>query len=140
MAKEPITTRLDADTKREVENYADKHEIGQTEAARRLIRVGLANEGHPVTASDGGTKPLLERVASPRTVLGGVLLMVLSLAAMIPAGELAQAGAYTPALGLLLVATVAAVMAAIVIWASALAQLALARPLRALILPRSETA
>jgi hypothetical protein len=53
MAKEPLTTRLDADTKRQVENYADEHDIGQTEAARRLIRAGLAEEGYPVAAADG---------------------------------------------------------------------------------------
>jgi len=54
MPKEPITTRLDPDIKSEVENYAEDRDIGQTEAARRLIRAGLTAEGHPIAATDGG--------------------------------------------------------------------------------------
>lgn len=133
MAKEPLTTRLDADTKREVENYAEEHEIGQTEASRRLIRAGLAAEGHPVATTDGGEAGPLERIASTKTVVIGTVLFGLSILPILGAGEAATAGADTLAFGLLGLTTVLMILATATIWAAALAQLALARPLRGLL-------
>lgn len=125
MGKEPLTTRLDADTKQEVENYAEDRDIGQTEAARRLIRSGLANEGYPVTATDGGSP--LERLAGPKTVLLGAGLLLLATAAL--GGALATS--FT--LPLAAVGTVIAILGGLTLWTAVLAQIALARPLRALV-------
>ncbi len=133
MAKEPITTRLDADTKTEVENYADEHEIGQTEATRRLIRAGLASEGHPVATTDGGQDGPLERLAAPRTVLIGTVLFGLAVLPILGAQQAATAGAINVALGLVVVTNILMMLGITVIAVAALAQLALARPLRALV-------
>jgi len=133
MAKEPLTTRLDADTKQEVENYADEHEIGQTEASRRLIRAGLAAEGHPVATADGGKKGPLERLASVRTLLASAALLALSILPMVGAYVAATTGADMAAFGLLGLTTVLMLLAVATTWAAALAQLALARPLRGLL-------
>jgi len=138
MAKEPITTRLDTDTKTEVDNYADDHDIGQTEATRRLIRAGLAAEGHPVATADGGAEPgPLERLATQRTTTLGVLLFGLSI---IPLLAATTAGTTTTALLAVGVALIPMGLGAATIWTAALAQLALARPLRALVLPQESTA
>lgn len=84
MAKEPITTRLDSDTKTEVENYADDRDIGQTEASRRLIRAGLAAEGHPVTATDGGAQDSpTQDIAESVSATGTFTLLVGGLAGII---------------------------------------------------------
>jgi hypothetical protein len=141
MAKEPLTTRLDADTKREVENYADEHEIGQTEAARRLIRAGLAEEGHPVTAADGsGKHSLLETLASGRTMLAGALIYGLTVLPMFLAAQFAEAGNLNAA-ALLLLLTIGLTVAAVIIMSGVLAaNLALGRPLRALVLPWEDKA
>jgi len=141
MAKEPLTTRLDADTKREVEHYADEHEIGQTEAARRLIRTGLAEEGHPVAAADGsGKHNLLETLASGRTMLAGALIYGLTVLPMFLASQFAEAGNLNAA-ALLLLLTLGLTVAAVVIMSSVLAaNLALGRPLRALVLPWEDKA
>jgi hypothetical protein len=129
MAKEPITTRLDSDTKTEVENYADDRDIGQTEAARRLIRAGLAAEGHPVATTDGGEPGPLERLGSARTALTGALLLALGIFPLAGAG---LAGTGTAALGLAGLAGVLFLLGLLTIWAAVLAQLTLGRPLRAL--------
>jgi CheY-like chemotaxis protein len=146
MGKEPLTTRLDADTKQEVENYADERDIGQTEAARRLIRSGLAAEGHAVTTADGGpeAKTLLERLASPLTVIIGGALLAFATGLMTAAGLLASNGTLTAAVVALGLSTVIMALATGTVVTAALAQLALARPLRGLVfdadVEESETA
>ncbi|WP_340102280.1 hypothetical protein [Salinibaculum salinum] len=144
MGKEPLTTRLDADTKQEVENYAEDRDIGQTEATRRLIRSGLAAEGHAVTTADGGpeTKTLLERLASPLTVGIGAALLAFALGLMTAAGLLASNGTLTAAVVALGLSTVVAALATGIIGTAALAQMALERPLRGLLplAKESETA
>jgi len=142
MAKEPITTRLDADTKQQVENYADEHDIGQTEAARRLIRAGLAEEGYPVAATDGGAKTLLERIAAPSTVMLGSVFLLVSAGLMGLAGVLASNGTFAGAFVTLGLSTVLMLLAVGTIITATLAQLALAQPLRGLVfnVEESETA
>jgi len=146
MGKEPLTTRLDADTKQEVENYAEDRDIGQTEAARRLIRSGLAAEGHPVTTTDGSgpeTNTLLERLAAPLTVGIGAALLAFAAGLMTAAGLLAANGSLAVALVALGLSTVFMLLAAGTVVTAALAQIALARPLRGLVglaVEESETA
>jgi hypothetical protein len=142
MAKEPLTTRLDADTKQQVEEYANEHDIGQTEAARRLIRAGLAEEGYPVAATDGGAKTLLERLAAPSTVMLGSVFLLVSAGLMALAGLLASNGSFAGAFVTLGLSTVLMLLAVGTIITATLAQLALAQPLRGLVLnvEESETA
>jgi hypothetical protein len=125
MAKEPITTRLDADTKQEVENYAEDHGIGQTEAARRLIRSGLADEGYPVAAADGGgtnTETFLERLASERVMNLGALLIAVALGTFIVAPS--------PPLAIGLLAVCVGALGALTVWASTAAWYMLGRSVR----------
>jgi len=132
MAKEPITTRLDTDTKQEVQDYADDRDIGQTEATRRLIRAGLAAEGYPVATTDGGDPGPLERLADRRTAATGALLLALSLIPLWTAATAATAGTTTGALLALGLTAIPMGLGVVTIAAAALAQLALDRPLRAL--------
>ena len=53
MARELVQTRADADTVETLEAFAEERDITRSEAIRRLIRTGLAQEGHPVAATDG---------------------------------------------------------------------------------------
>jgi len=128
MAKEPITTRLDTDTKTEVDNYADDHDIGQTEATRRLIRAGLAAEGHPVATADGGAEPgMVERLATWRTTTLGALLLGVAITAMLGAAQAAIGGATMTAVGIFALALALMVTGSLTIAAAALAQLTLAQ-------------
>jgi antitoxin component of RelBE/YafQ-DinJ toxin-antitoxin module len=53
--KQQIFTRVDPDVKEEIENYCDDRGVTQSEAVRRFVNRGLANEGYPVPATDGGS-------------------------------------------------------------------------------------
>ena len=53
MARELVQTRADADTVETLEAFAEERDITRSEAIRRLLRTGLAQEGHPVAATDG---------------------------------------------------------------------------------------
>lgn len=53
MPRDLIQTRADADTIEALEAFAEERDITRSEAIRRLIRTGLAQEGHPVAATDG---------------------------------------------------------------------------------------
>lgn len=70
MAKKTLTTRLDPDTKQRIEKYADEHGIGQTEAARRLIRGGLG-------AKADDTPNPLARIARGQVFVPSVLVAVI---------------------------------------------------------------
>lgn len=138
MGKSRVQTRVEPDTKHQIDAYAEEAGVGDAEALRRLIRTGLAAEGHPVTATDGGTKPLLERIAAPFTVWIAASLGVLSVGSVTFATSLLNSGSVTLALGLLTVGVILAAAMAVAATAAALAQLALARPLRGLVLPAEE--
>jgi len=125
MGKQRVQTRVEPDTKNRIDEYAEDRDIGDAEALRRLIRSGLANEGHPVTAADGGSP--LERLASPKTVLLGVGLMLLATAAL--GGALVTS--FT--LPLAIVGTVIVTLGVLTIWTATLAQIALAKPLKGLL-------
>lgn len=53
MARELIQTRADGDTIEALEEFAEETDITRSEAIRRLVRSGLAQQGHPVKAADG---------------------------------------------------------------------------------------
>lgn len=53
MARELIQTRADGDTVEALEEFAEESDITRSEAIRRLLRSGLAQQGHPVKATDG---------------------------------------------------------------------------------------
>ena len=53
MARELIQTRADGDTVEALEEFAEESDITRSEAIRRLVRSGLAQQGHPVKAADG---------------------------------------------------------------------------------------
>lgn len=55
MAKTTLSARVAADTEEEIEKYAEDRDLSTADATRRLVRNGLAVEGYPVTAADGGT-------------------------------------------------------------------------------------
>lgn len=133
MGKSRVQTRVEPDTKHQIDEYAEDRDIGDAEALRRLIRAGLAAEGHPVTAADGGTKPLLERLAAPRTVGIGALIGLLGVGFMSLAGLFVNSGDLMVALGLFTAGTALTVVTAAVVVTATLAQLALARPLRGLL-------
>lgn len=53
MARDLVQTRADPDTIDALEGFAEEKDITRSEAIRRLIRTGLAKEGHAVAATDG---------------------------------------------------------------------------------------
>jgi len=53
MPRDLVQTRADADTIEQLEAFAKERDISRSEAIRRLLRTGLAHEGHPVAATDG---------------------------------------------------------------------------------------
>lgn len=60
MAKELVSVRLEQDTRKNIENYADTHDVSQSTAIRRLIEKGLSLEeleatGLTVAATAGDT-------------------------------------------------------------------------------------
>ena len=63
MVREKVQTRCDADTVDSIEQYADDRDISQSEAVRRLLRLGLDAEGYdsPVSLGADHVERLAER-------------------------------------------------------------------------------
>lgn len=76
MAKESVATRLDPDTNDALEDFADEHDIGKTEASRRLIRSGLSREGYQIAATDSGGGTPLDRLSKRLIGLATMLLAI----------------------------------------------------------------
>lgn len=124
MGRKPlIQARVEESRKQAIEDYADTQDISQSEAMRRLLDAGLAAEGY---RADGSKTPLAH-LASLKTVLLGVGIMLLATAALGGAlvtsltVPLAVAGTLLTALGVL------------TLWTALLAQITLARPLKGLL-------
>lgn len=137
MGRKPkIQTRVEHDTKDALDAYVEDHpEVSQSEAVRHVIRAGLASKGYPVAMTDGGTP--LERIASERTLGYGLILelgsLILWIAALYTTGQLQLALFFGGCIFLVFAATIVA--------AAAIAQVALARPLRYLVFgPTEDTA
>ena len=135
MANEMFQARLPDDFAKEVHEYREKNHMSKSEAVRHLIRAGLeAETSEDDTDSTGGTYTPLERLATRWTVaFGGAVLM---LGALLLMAAYILAVANSTALAFVVAGLSSGVIAAgtgfIVI--AALAQLALARPLRGLLL------
>lgn len=126
MGKVHTNTRVDPDTKEQILEYADDLDVTESEAVRRLIRVGLAREGRPVTSADGGRMVELTR---PTTMLISFSLVVSGLGLWI-AGLFATGYAVPVYLTLGMFAQLLGVGLAV---AAVLAQLVMAKPLRGLL-------
>lgn len=77
MARKPkIQCRIERDTDAAIGAYQDglAEEIDKSESVRHLLRAGLAAKGHPVAATDGGTRPPRLAVAGER--LGWVFAII----------------------------------------------------------------
>jgi hypothetical protein len=75
MGKSRVQTRVEPDTQEQIQAYQDEKDIGQAEALRRLIKTGLATEGHPVDESDSGGTPL-DRLSKRLIGLATMLLTI----------------------------------------------------------------
>lgn len=70
MAKERIQTRVEDDTFRELTEYGSEAEVSQSEAVRRLVKVGLTAEGRPVGTATH--RPPIARLGSKGVLAAGV--------------------------------------------------------------------
>jgi len=130
MARKPlIQARVEPDTKSALEDYAESEDLSQSEALRDLLNKALASEGYDAK----GSRSLLERLASVKMVLGGAFLFFLSALLWVPVYFFGQNGDYIAALMIVGVLMLLAISGALAISVAALAQLALARPLRGLV-------
>jgi hypothetical protein len=127
MAKKTLTTRLDPDTKQQIEKYADEHGIGQTEAARRLIRGGLDAEADD-TPDTGG---YLDRIAQDQVFAPSLLVAIVGW--LMPYVALALNAGTLPLYSTFVLASALMFGGVLVAGISLVAQLALARPLRGLV-------
>ena len=123
MAKERTQTRVEQDTQEAITNYAEEVDCGESEAMRRLIRSGLAVEGHGVTRVE--RRPLVERLAQGRLVGIGVSGFIIGALLILSATIVGTTGAALAFLGFGVVATTAGTLTAA---AAALAQASLAAP------------
>jgi hypothetical protein len=131
MGKTRVQTRVEPDTLERIEEYCDERDIGESAAVRRLIHSGLAKEGYPVTASNGG---ILHGLARRSTILLGALL--LTTGALGLGVALTVTGPATAAATVLGVIGVA--LGTLTIWTATLAQLALEEPAREIVAPTEE--
>lgn len=83
MAKSRIQTRVDDTRKREVERYADEHDITQAEAVRRLVGRGIDYEQGLLTRDDDSGDDTLPRLGDALALIGA-LSWVASIFAVVP--------------------------------------------------------
>jgi hypothetical protein len=92
MARERVQTRCDGDTADAIEQYGDDREISESEAVRRLLRIGLDAEGYdsPVSVGAENVKRLAERegyataeMSRLARTLGGALIGLAILAVLL---------------------------------------------------------
>ena len=62
MGRSKIQTRADADTKDALDEYAEKHDLTQSEAVRSMIRAGLSQHGYEIATADGGTANVADQI------------------------------------------------------------------------------
>jgi hypothetical protein len=123
MAKELLQARFPATDAKAVEEYAEDHDISRSDAIRRLVRLGLdAEDGEE--EEDSPTKGFLERLASAKIALSSAVYLITGMLILLFAPPVA-AWAY---IGVILIT-----LGIVTIYLSALANLALARPLTALL-------
>lgn len=131
MARKPLVqARVEESRKEAINNYADAEDISQSEAIRRLIDSGLAAEGYDASGSRG----LLERIASRTTVTLSTVLLALGTTFLLGGYLLVQQNLIYGALVALLFGYGLIIGATIALGAATVAQIALSRPLRGLII------
>jgi hypothetical protein len=134
MGTDPITTRLNTDTKQQMERYAEDREIGQTEAMRRLVRQSLAAEGYDVASSPTtNTETLLDRLSSHRIVTSGIMMLVVMALGVGQATLYLEASRETLGYLTIAVSAFAGLSGTVMLIVALLAQLALAEPLSELV-------
>lgn len=85
MPRKPrLQTRAENDTANAVEAYADEHDIGESEAVRRLIRAGLIENGYADEIGVATRRGTLEqeitlKAAIATVVVVGILAYLLAL-------------------------------------------------------------
>lgn len=73
MGRKPrLQTRAENDTAAAVEAYADDHDIGESEAVRRLIRAGLIEQGHADEIGVASGRGTLEQQVTLKGVIATV--------------------------------------------------------------------
>lgn len=141
MGQRHIQTRVPDTLAERIDSFQESEGyMNDAEAIRHLLRAGLdaETEDREDTQDDDsdGTRTLIERLASPGMIQIGTILILTSTVAMLVTTRLLTAGYAT--LGILTAGTAALllVLATLTIWAAAIAQIVLARPLRDLVIPR----
>lgn len=132
MGRKPkIQTRIEYDTKESIDAYLDDQpdEMNQSECVRHLLRTALAEKGYPVPATEK-SDTALERIARPRMLYGGVLMIIVGLAALSLAGLYAEAGRSLYAVASLALGVFSGVVGTTLGMLAVIAQIALNRPLR----------
>jgi len=72
MAREKVQTRCDSDTTDAIENYADEHDVSESEAVRRLIRAGLIHHGYEIDVPT--RRATLEQQVTVKTVIATLVI------------------------------------------------------------------
>ena len=67
MGRKKVQTRADPDTVEALTDYADDHELSQSEAVRRMIRAGLSANDYEIAAADGMGTGQLDELANQLT-------------------------------------------------------------------------
>jgi len=131
MSKPLISVRVPNDLKEEFDDYADQRGISNSVAMRRLLWAGLEAKTDADQEQSGGAGGMLERIASLRTVAHGVAFLAVAVLSLGMVALLPDAGTATVVL-LAAAGGVTLLLALLTMWAAALAQIALDRPLAGL--------
>lgn len=115
MVKPTIGGRVPQDLKEEFDEFAEEHDLSQTDALRRLLRAGLEAENEPDRpAAGGGGQGFVERLASIKTIGVALALQIVALGLWTSAALL-PGGAFVEALILVLAGTVALTLATLTV-------------------------
>jgi Arc/MetJ-type ribon-helix-helix transcriptional regulator len=128
--KQILSAQFPSSEVEQIEEYREKHGYNKSEALKKLVRRGLESE---MDEKESNTATFLERLGSTRTVLIGSLLMMISGLFLFVGYQLAIINYSTIAFGIILISFILLILAILTVWAAALAQIALARPLRQLV-------
>ena len=74
MARQKVQTRCDSDTTDALENYADEHDVSESEAVRRLIRAGLIHHGYEIDVPT--RRATLEQQVTVKGVIATLVIAV----------------------------------------------------------------
>lgn len=139
--KPRIQTRVPDDVKDALNEYAKDHDRTEADALRRIVTSELQREGYLSPIADGGPPDtMVERIASAKTAIAGTILTVLGYLPLLLVSDLLNAGHVVLALALGVLAVAMILSGVATVWAAAIAQVALARPLKSLLFGEKEEA